>query len=190
MKELVIKINLKHVIIWQFQIKVFTSICRTLRKDRLAFSVTALGFKRATCAQWGTQLGSHWSWGWKICQGKGTGGFQSEKLALTGIHISVRNKNSQAACPALSCWGDQNKSCRDDGEEVREAPKGSPPLGSGNGRGGSKGQLPQPRQGSSSEVVKSGDERWQMLREEIICTGAELPHAEAAAAVVQTKGSR
>lgn len=29
-----------------------------------------------------------------------------------------------------------------------------------------------------------------MLREEIICTGAELPHAEAAAAGVQTKGSR
>lgn len=29
-----------------------------------------------------------------------------------------------------------------------------------------------------------------MLCEEIICTGAELPHTEAAAAAVQTKGSR
>lgn len=57
-------------------------------------------------------------------------------------------------------------------------------------KGGSEGQLPQPAQGSSSEVIKRSDERWQMQREEMICTGAELLHTEAAAAEVQTKGSR
>lgn len=43
-------------------------------------------------------------------------------------------------------------------------------------RGGSEGQLPQPGQGSCSEVIKGSDEKWQMLHEEIICSGAELLH--------------
>lgn len=187
MKELVIKINLKHVIIWIFQIKVSTSICRTLRKDRLAFSVTALGFKRATWAQWGTQLGSHWSWGWKISQRKETGGFLSGKLVLAEIHTSVRNKNSQAACPGLSCWGDENKSCRDDGEEVRKAPKGIP--ASRFGEEAARGSCHSLDKGAVLKLLKEvmKDDKCYMKR---ICTGAELLHTEAGAAGVQTKGSR
>lgn len=39
-------------------------------------------------------------------------------------------------------------------------------------RGRSEG--PQPRQGSCSEVIRRSDEKWQMLHEKVICTGAEL----------------